>query len=732
MCGGGGTRLWPASTESRPKQFIPLLGERSLFQDTALRVAALPGIAELIVIAGVRHGALLDRQLAEIGLEAVLLLEPEARDSGPAIAAAATWIARRDRDGVAVVVASDHHLPDSKPFQIAAADATRLAADGRIVTFGVVPRFASTAYGYIKPGCRRLSGFDVDAFIEKPDAGMAKRHIEDGCLWNSGNFVARASMLVEAFEQHCPQVATQARLALAHPGTDDRRIILGPAFRSAPKISFDYAVMEKTDRASVLPVDFQWSDLGAWSAVRDVLLTGPEDNSVTGDVLTLDSKGCLIRTDGPPVAAVGVRDLAIVVENGAVLVCDLASDQAVKAVQAQFRLRREPEVLTSDPSPEAERALGDLDQWLRTSALPLWWTLGADHGMGGFHEALSQAAAPVNAPRRLRVQARQAYVYARAGRYGWTGPWCAAVDHALEALHSRYLRPDGLYRQSVDAQGSPLDERAFIYEQAFVLLAFSEAARASPPGSDIVLRADMLRERLTDFRWTSGGFREEGPAPFQANCHMHLFEACLAWLDTDGIDKAPWRSLAEELARFAADRLLDAQGGVVREVFDEMWIPCPPLDGGDVEPGHQFEWAWLFSEWGRLGGDVTDDIVRRLYEAGRAGVDPRRKVAVNRMTVDFDVVDGSARLWPQTERVRIAERLWRTTGEPGYARDLVEAAEALKEYLDVPVRGLWRDRLLESGGFVEEPAPASSLYHLSGLLRPVTPDEPSSPRGPPA
>lgn len=329
MCGGAGTRLWPASRPSRPKQFIPLTGDRSLFQETALRVADLArdgGV--LIVVGGVAHREWIMTQLQEIGVEATVLLEPEPRDSAAAMAAAAVWTERRDPDGINVFVASDHHIPDDAAFRAAVRDGAEEAARDRIVTLGVRPTGPSSAYGYIRPAGPGLA--PVGAFVEKPDTETAARHVAEGYLWNSGNFIARAATLLDELRMHAPEVERAVRTALPQDGHSP--ITLNAAFGTAPKISIDYAVMEKTRRASVLPVDFAWSDLGAWDAVH---ASGQGDR---GRHILEDADGCLVRApEGILVVALGVRNLAIVVERDAVLVCDLERAQEIKRVVDRLR-----------------------------------------------------------------------------------------------------------------------------------------------------------------------------------------------------------------------------------------------------------------------------------------------------------------------------------------------------------------------------------------------------------
>ena len=206
MCGGSGTRLWPASRPSLPKQFIPLAGNRSLFQETASRVAALAKDGgELVVVGGVGHRKAILDQLEEIGLSAVVLLEPEGRDSSAAMAAAALWTQGRSPQAINLFVASDHHIPDDAAFRRSVLEAAVAAAQGRIVTLGVVPTEASSAYGYIAPARTGLA--DVSAFVEKPDQATAQRYISEGYLWNSGNFIVRGDILIEELQTRAAAVS---------------------------------------------------------------------------------------------------------------------------------------------------------------------------------------------------------------------------------------------------------------------------------------------------------------------------------------------------------------------------------------------------------------------------------------------------------------------------------------------------------------------------------------------
>lgn len=711
MCGGAGTRLWPASRPSRPKQFVPLAGNRTLFQEAALRVAPLAaGGGRLVVVGGVKHREAIVAQLKEIGLDAQILLEPEARDSAPAMAAAATWVAKAEPAGIVAFVASDHHIPDHEAFRSAVRESAEAAREGSIVTLGVRPTEASDAYGYIRPAGRGLSG--VERFVEKPDRQVASEYIAAGYLWNSGNFIARADVLLDEMGRYAPGVAEAARQAL--PASEGLIQVLAPSFGAAPRISIDYAVMEKTQHASVLEVDFAWSDLGAWDAIA---ATGEGE---VGAHVFEDSEGCLVRApDGVLVAALGVRNLAIVVEPDAVLVTELSRAQEVKRVVERIKTisPRHLDFAPSDTRTFAEAA-GAFGRWLRVRALPLWTTQGQREN-GAFEEVLTLEGRLVPSSRRTRVQARQIYVCAEAGALGWSGPWRRAVQTGHEFLNDAYMRADGLARTRLTADGGVLDDAALLYDQAFVLLALASVERADV-ATGARDQAIALREALEAFEDGGPGLREAGDHPYQSNAHMHLLEACLAWeeVDVDG----GWQTWSDRVVDLALRHLIDARGGFIREFYDEKWRPAAGEDGRRVEPGHQFEWAWLLARYARRRGRA--DVLKAahgLYAFGARGVDQHSSVAVDAMLDDGTVLSERARLWPQTERLKASLILAETAVDGDRARlraDAKEALSALQGYLTHD--GLWRDKRLSSGGFIDEPAPASSFYHIMAAFVQLT------------
>jgi len=326
MCGGAGTRLWPASREGRPKQFLPLFGPHSTFQDTVRRVSDPALFGRPIVITNMQYRFLVAEQLAAIDAAADIMLEPVRRDSAPAIAAGAGFAVKRDGDPLIVALAADHVIADPAAFAGVCGRAATAAADNRIVTFGVHPTRPATEYGYIRAGAAiGAELFAVDKFIEKPDAKTAERYVKEGYLWNSGNFMFRAGLLLDEYRTFEPDSAAAVDASVRDAGTDLGFVTLDHrSFTRATAKSIDYAVMERTARAAVMPVSYGWSDVGSWQAVWELsdrdALGNSAHGSDSGAVVFVDSRGSYVATDKQLVALFGVENLVVVTTDDAVLV----------------------------------------------------------------------------------------------------------------------------------------------------------------------------------------------------------------------------------------------------------------------------------------------------------------------------------------------------------------------------------------------------------------------------
>jgi len=347
LSGGAGTRLWPASRESLPKQFLKLLGERSTLQETLLRVSDRKVFGKPVIVANHAYRFLVREQLEEIGMDADIILEPARRDSGPAIAVAAQWIGRTDEKALVLILAADHVVTKPRQFVAVCKKARAAAKHGNIVTFGIKPDHAATGYGYIQPG-KPIAGASpaqaVAAFVEKPDAKTAAKYLKKKYLWNSGNFMFRADVLLEEYARHDAATVAAAKDAIDKAGTDLGFLLLDEAaFKRTTKKSIDYAVMEKTKRAVVIPAEYGWSDFGGWSAAWSLSKRDKHGNAARGPVATIDAKNNFISSDGKLTALVGVENLVVVVTDDAVLVADRARAEDLKKLVEKLRTEKRAE-----------------------------------------------------------------------------------------------------------------------------------------------------------------------------------------------------------------------------------------------------------------------------------------------------------------------------------------------------------------------------------------------------
>ncbi|MEP0940374.1 MAG: AGE family epimerase/isomerase [Rhizobiaceae bacterium] len=379
--------------------------------------------------------------------------------------------------------------------------------------------------------------------------------------------------------------------------------------------------------------------------------------------------------------------------------------------------------ITSGENPESE-ILNLLStsarRWLEEDALRLWWNKGFDWRTGTWCESLDLEGRPTEQDRRARVQGRQTYVFALADRLNFPGPWDVLVHAGFDAISNRYMGHNGMLRSVLTHEAMPVDPSNKLYDQTFVLLALATARHkvdhAQHQALELLLKIENKYRRAD-----RAGFIENCvDHPFQSNAHMHLFEAALAWSEAcreDRVNGELWENLASEIAELARHRFIDSQGGFIREFFNALWLPKEGPDGTVVEPGHQFEWAWLFARWAKYtGNDVYHEVAEKLFRCGAKGISQKHGAAVNTLDDQLVQVTGEARLWPQTEWLKAALVLFE--GATGFMRCYylaqIEAAfAALAEYLDTPTDGLWYDKMLANGQFEKHVSPASSFYHIA-------------------
>jgi mannose/cellobiose epimerase-like protein (N-acyl-D-glucosamine 2-epimerase family) len=373
-------------------------------------------------------------------------------------------------------------------------------------------------------------------------------------------------------------------------------------------------------------------------------------------------------------------------------------------IDTQFKLRAQRDQLVT---------------WLNDYAYPLWAREGVDTHNGGFVELLDQQGKGIAKPRRARVQPRQIYSFAMAKQFGWHGDYQSIVRRGLDYFVAHYRREDGLFRTLCDVNGKQLDDRAFLYDQAFALLSFASGASALDSHAEYESQALALRNAIQlQLKTHEKGFvssdsiSHSGGEIRESNPHMHLLEACIAW-SRIGSDSG-WSMWVEELTDLAMEKFIQPNGAL-KEFFTDDWHPAPGIPGRIVEPGHQFEWAWLLLQCNRNDTRRRRDAALKLISIGESyGV--RHGVAINALLDDFSIHDANARCWCQTERIKAAILAGQITGEEQYWSMAVNAVEGLQRYLDTPIKGLWLDNLQADGVLVDAPAPASSFYHIIAAI----------------
>lgn len=324
LAGGAGTRLWPVSRTDYPKQFLPLVGEYSTFQQTLMRVARSNSFAKPIVITNEDFRFLVQKQASAVNIPIEIVLEPARRDSAPAIAAAAALLDNRSKGALALVLAADHVILDDSAFVADVVAAIDAAEQGHIVTFGIPATSPKTDYGYIRrsdPVANSDRVHAVEAFVEKPNAETAARYIQEGLVWNSGNFLFRSDAMIDELRRFEPDIARAAAAAAAQASSDGPFLRLDPVtFQQSPAKSIDFAVMERTDKAAVINATFRWSDIGSWASVHEVANADENGNVLQGEVEVHGTRNAYVRSDRHFTAVLGLENVVVVTTDDAVLV----------------------------------------------------------------------------------------------------------------------------------------------------------------------------------------------------------------------------------------------------------------------------------------------------------------------------------------------------------------------------------------------------------------------------
>jgi mannose/cellobiose epimerase-like protein (N-acyl-D-glucosamine 2-epimerase family) len=374
--------------------------------------------------------------------------------------------------------------------------------------------------------------------------------------------------------------------------------------------------------------------------------------------------------------------------------------------------------MTINPSPMPNSSASNPREWLCQIAAPIWSDRGRT-ASGLFAERMALTGDPDPSYFRVFVQARHIFAFTTLGRLGWSGPWKELIAETIAVLVDRARRDDGFFVHRLDAAARPLDARADLYDQAFVLLALANAGEALADTHWFDVAEELLDNIERKWSHPAGGFTEGEIVDARLrrqNPHMHLLEATMALADASA--RARFGATASCLADLAAARFIDPSTGALLEYFTDALQPAPGIEGRIVEPGHCFEWGWLFERLGRVGRPDQLEVADRLIAFARHyGICAKRNVCINEVLTDGSVRDATARLWPQTERIKAGAIRYRRTGSEVEAAETTAAIRGLEQYYNVPVPGLWRDKLKIDGSWIEEFAPGSSLYHIACAYR---------------
>lgn len=724
MCGGTGSRLWPLSRSDRPKQFHRLSGDESLLFATLKRLQFAPE-NRISVIGAQAHSEQIAQTIyamSDVG-DIRTILEPVARNTA-AVAALASLSALSDCDDALILLCpADHEISTTEQFWQSVAQGVPAAAQGAIVTFGLLPERPETGYGYIQACERHGAGYIISRFTEKPDYDGALSFIRQGnYFWNSGIFLFRASTVRDAFLQYAPDIWLAVQAALDKAKRDDYAIRLPEhLYQPVPAISFDHAIMEKADRRVLIPASFRWSDLGSW---HSLLQHQPQDscgNVLCGDVIAHDCNNSYIRSESGLLAVSGLNDMAIIATKDATFVAPLAQSQHVQAIVRQLTQQNRAELYYETPAPPSVTHQHKVQDWLFEQALPLWSVRGVDYRHGGFHESLSMQGLPVAGLRRSRTIARQIYAFAKSSQAGWSGEAAGLIAHGLIFMQAKGRSRNGGWVQSFHADGSVAENQENLYDQTCMLLALCCAYQA---GHNQALQLAQETFAFLDARLAhpKGGFYEtfsdhaNPQAILSSNAHMHYLEACLAWHEVSG--DIVFLHRAAEIVALCEYYFFDRDYWCLGEYFTANWQRVRDERGTHTEPGHAFEWAALLSDYAkRTGCQNTQRMAHRLYSnAISSGINRTTGLAYNVVSREGRPVDSGSRSWQQCEAIKAAIMLDGYNGQDMKPEIEARIATLFRWHLHPAKRGLWIDRVDKNGSHCSGHVPASILYHLVSAL----------------
>lgn len=718
LCGGAGSRLWPMSRDDMPKQFHALFNNKTLLANTVERtkVGTYEGIIfNQAVILGSQNLEQLLKEAADgmDGLVSTLILEPSIRDTAAAIAAVTAYLGKKDPNNLLLVLPSDARIDDHEELRRTIAKAARTAADtDAIMTLGIKPTRPETQYGYIEQGSPLGGGYAVTRFREKPDFETAQEYLASGkFLWNAGMFLYRAGRMISEFEKHQPEIWKNAKAAADNAEIEGNKVVLNrDAFNAAPKLSIDYAIMEKADNIGVVPAYFDWDDMGSWMQLYEAASKDEDGNAVSGDAIIVEAHDNFVRSDGPLVALAGIDGVSVIAEDNKVLIVPTNKAHLVKDVTASFKT--EFAIARPQGSKQAIKA------WLFDQALPLWSTNGMDYENGGAHEALNfDGSVALHASKRLRVTARQIYTYSHASLLGWDADLSDKVlRHCFDTLINTGWHEEGGFIHLYNPDGTVQNPTRDTYDQCFVLLGLAWLFKAknwpeARQWGDKTLQ--YMDDRLFDP--IHGGFfdSEAKSGLRRANPHMHFLEAMLAWYEATG--ESHFLDRAEKMVELFLAHFFDPETGTVTERFNADWSPIEDADADHlVEPGHHYEWAWLlmrFNGHRELAG--LSAKARTIYASAHAfGHHEKTGAAADTMAADGHWVSPNARCWPQTEALKAAI-IFEKNGLKSATHMRTQMLDVLfNHYLTGPIDGGWFDAINQNGKVTAPDMPSSTFYHV--------------------
>ena len=661
--------------------------------------------AKPLVVGAEKHEKLLQDALPI----ARMILEPMGRNSAPAVAAACLAYAAED---LVLILSADHDIQDVAAFHRAIAIAAGAANDGAIVTFGVEPTHPATGYGYIKsiPDASE-EALTVEDFVEKPDLKTAQAYIADGSYFrNAGIIMFKAETMLQALSDFAPDVLTGTRRAMGNVDDQDCVRLDAKAFSETPSISIDYAVMEKAGNVKTVPVSMGWSDVGGYRALHKLVTNSPTENYTNGRVIVENSKGLYVRSEGPVVTVNGVSNLVIVATQGEVMITPLEDDAAVKTLGAAAQSLRPSFGISEGLRTQAR-------DWLWT-AFETWSRVGWDATRGGFVEQLHMDGTPdADATRRVRVQARQVFSFAKALEMGWPERETAEtlIAQGIDYIDTRLRHADGGFVHLINPDGSVIDDRRDLYDHAFMILAGSAAYKATGNQTALKIANDALAyidAHLKDHE--HGGWFESSQfeLPRRANPHMHLLEAMMEYHDATGDESALDR--AAEVVRLFETKFFNPATDVMGEFFEKDWSPTSPELEVIWEPGHHYEWAtllYMFEQ--KTGHDCVSWRRRLIHKAEMCGTIQSSTLLANAVRADGQAVIYNSRLWQSLEKIR-SRVLHNAEFEASTIPTFIENVFDL--YLFSAPKGTWLDELDCQRHAVSKPIPASILYHCVSAL----------------